>query len=120
MKAAQDDKYAGFPHGIRDTREAAKERKEERESEKEDREHLKFVRREPCLIFMQHVCKGQVQPHHFPHRGTRTLWHDRLTVPLCMRAHVLIHNIGETRFQRRFGVDLKAEIARIWAARGIK
>lgn len=115
-----DEKWAGFPIGLRDTRADARERKTAKRAAKEDPAHLKFVRKQRCLVAGKvgktgrvHRCKGQGQAHHEPPRGKRTQWSDRRTVKLCAEAHRERHNIGKTRFERRYGVDIEAEAKRL-------
>ncbi len=67
------------------------------------------VRRMPCL-----VCGvTPSDPHHEPPISLGGA--SKGLVPLCRRHHNVRHQIGPTRFNERYGVDLVAEAARIEA-----
>jgi hypothetical protein len=116
-----DDKYPGFPIGIRDSRDEAKERKDERRAEREDPKHLAFVRKQRCVIAgrvgthtgRMHRCLRGMDAHHEPTIGKRTDWSDRKVVAMCREAHEERHRIGKARFERRYNVNLEAEAARL-------
>ena len=61
-----------------------------------DREHLKFVARQPCLI----CGRSPSDPHHLRFAQPRALGckvSDEFTVPLCRTHHRQLHHVGDER-----------------------
>jgi hypothetical protein len=80
-----------------------------------DRDHLKFVSAQPCL-----VCGRQPSdPHHLRFAQPRALSRkvsDEFTVPLCRSHHRELHRCGnEPAWWSRFGVDPLPVAAALWA-----
>lgn len=61
----------------------------------------------PCLI----CGRGPCDPHHVRSRGAGG--RDEHTVPLCEEHHHEFHDIGRHSFDKRYGVDLLHEAARL-------
>ena len=77
--------------------------------------HLKWVRGHYCAIkgIDDHVCEGKVESAHVrsgTDGGMGKKPSDIWAIPLCWDAHRYQHAIGEARFEREFGIDMK-EIA---------
>lgn len=77
--------------------------------------HLAWVRGHECAIVGKgdHVCSGRIEAAHVrigTGGGTSLKPADCHTIPLCSEAHRLQHQIGETSFERRFGIKMR-EIA---------
>jgi hypothetical protein len=80
-----------------------------------DRDHLKFVSAQPCL-----VCGRQPSdPHHLRFAQPRALSRkvsDEFTVPLCRSHHRELHRCGnEPAWWSRFGVDPLPVASALWA-----
>jgi len=83
-----------------------------------------WVRQHSCLLVIwqlaglttrrDHACWGPVQVCHVRSRGAGGDDRGNL-VPLCAGAHEEQHRIGIRSFQARWGIDLTAEAARLWA-----
>jgi hypothetical protein len=73
-----------------------------------DREYLRFIRRQGCL-----VCKNRALAHHVKHGGVGTKGSDYDTVPLCFIHHDVLHVLGAARFQRELGVNFTTEVQRL-------
>ena len=79
------------------------------------RSWLAFVRSLPCC-----VC-GVTRGVEAAHTGTRGLGQradDRTAIPLCVAHHdrrkpYSIHKLGPMKFQARYGIDIKAIVARL-------
>src|SRR5262249_29168484 len=79
-----------------------------------DREHLKFVAAQPCL-----VCgRTPSDPHHIKFAEQRTMGRrvsDRFTVPICRLHHRELHRRGNERvWWRRQEIDPLAIAATLW------
>jgi hypothetical protein len=70
-----------------------------------DREHLRHVARQPCLI----CGRKPADPHHLRHAQPRALGRkasDEFTVPLCRIHHRLVHRVGnEAAWWQDAGID---------------
>lgn len=75
----------------------------------EDRNYLKFVKQQPCIITGALEC----DPHHFLTGGMGTKGSDYATVPLTRELHNELHNKGKEAFQTKYGVDFWREMARL-------
>jgi hypothetical protein len=80
-----------------------------------DKEHLKFVRRQPCLI----CGRAPSDAHHLRFAQLRALGRkvsDEFTVPLCRAHHREVHQTGNERgFWSRVNVDALAIAQDLWA-----
>jgi hypothetical protein len=79
-----------------------------------DREHLKFVAAQPCL-----VCgRTPSDPHHMKFAEQRAMGRkvsDRFTVPICRLHHRELHRRGDERaWWQRQGIDPLAIAATLW------
>jgi len=84
------------------------------------RGHLQWVRGHVCSIEDKeaHVCSGKIQAAHVrtgTNGGMAIKPGDNWILPLCLEAHDLQHAIGETSFEKRFGIDMKEIAATLWA-----
>lgn len=78
--------------------------------------HESWVRGFQCSIFGKHECEGRIECCHVrigTEGGTGIKPHSRWTIPLCSRAHRLQHQMGETSFSAKFGIDMKAIAERL-------
>jgi hypothetical protein len=80
-----------------------------------DREHLKFVAAQPCL-----VCgRTPSDPHHIKFAEQQAMGRrvsDRFTVPICRLHHRELHRRGNERaWWQRQGIDPLAIAATLWA-----
>lgn len=79
-----------------------------------------WVREQPCLLqgrflpWSLHICRGRIQAHHVRSRGAGGGDRGNL-VALCQRAHQRGHAVGWKSFAAFWGIDLKAEAARLAA-----
>jgi hypothetical protein len=80
-----------------------------------DREHLKFVAAQPCLVCGRTPC----DPHHIKFAEQRAMGRrvsDRFTVPICRLHHRELHRRGNERaWWQRLGIDPLAIAAALWA-----
>lgn len=80
-----------------------------------DRNHLRFVARQPCLACGRSPC----DPHHIKFAEQRAMGRkvsDRFTVPLCRLHHRELHRRGNERaWWQSHGVDPLTVAARLWA-----
>ena len=80
-----------------------------------DRNHLRFVARQPCLACGRSPC----DPHHIKFAEQRAMGRkvsDRFTVPLCRLHHRELHRRGDERGWWKFhDIDPLAIAARLWA-----
>ena len=79
-----------------------------------NREHLRFVARQPCL-----VCgRKPSDPHHLRHVQPRALGRkasDEFAVPLCRSHHRAVHRAGDERaWWRTAGVDPLKAARKLW------
>ena len=75
--------------------------------------HLKWVRGHYCVVkgIDDHVCEGKVEAAHVrsgTDGGIGKKPSDIWAIPLCCDAHRYQHAIGEVRFEREFGIDMKS------------
>jgi len=80
--------------------------------------HRKFIEAQRCIV-SRVDCAGDVVAAHVrsaANAGVGLKPHDHFTVPLCAMCHALQHQIGQSEFERRFGVNLM-ETARMFAER---
>jgi hypothetical protein len=81
-----------------------------------DRNHLRFVARQPCLICGRSPC----DPHHIKFAEQRAMGRkvsDRFTVPICRLHHRELHRRGNERaWWQIHGIDPLAVAAGLWAA----
>lgn len=80
-----------------------------------DRNHLRFVARQPCLACGRSPCDA----HHIKFAEQRAMGRkvsDRFTVPLCRLHHRELHRRGNERaWWQSHGVDPLTVAARLWA-----
>jgi hypothetical protein len=80
-----------------------------------DREHLKFVASQPCLI----CGRTPSDPHHIKFAEQRTMGRkvsDRFTVPICRLHHRELHRKGNERaWWEKQEIDPLPVAARLWA-----
>jgi hypothetical protein len=79
-----------------------------------DREHLRYVAKQPCL-----VCgRKPADPHHLRHAQPRALGRkasDEFTVPLCRIHHRLVHRVGnEAAWWHDAGIDPIMAARKLW------
>lgn len=82
-------------------------------------EHLRFVRLQPCNISgsMGHCCIGPMQACHVrtgTDGGAGVKPSDYHTISLCAGAHAEQHSIGESAFEKRYGIDMRNIAAFLW------
>jgi ERF superfamily len=79
-----------------------------------DREHLRHVAKQPCLI----CGRKPSDPHHLRYVQPRALGRkasDEFTVPLCRIHHRLVHRVGnEAAWWKDAGIDPVAAARRLW------
>jgi hypothetical protein len=79
-----------------------------------DREHLRFVARQPCLVCGRQPC----DPHHLRFAQPRGLGQrvsDEFTVPLCRAHHRELHRRADERaWWRRYGIEPLGVAAALW------
>ncbi len=79
-----------------------------------NRDHLRFVMRQPCLI----CGRKPSDPHHLRHIQPRALGRkasDEFAVPLCRIHHRLVHRAGnETAWWQEAGIDPIAAARKLW------
>jgi hypothetical protein len=79
-----------------------------------DREHLRYVAKQPCLI----CGRKPSDPHHLRHMQPRALGRkvsDEFTVPLCRIHHRLLHRAGdENTWWNSSGVDPVKAARELW------
>jgi hypothetical protein len=79
-----------------------------------DREHLRYVTKQPCLICGRQPC----DPHHLRFTQSRALGRkvsDEFTVPLCRGHHREVHRCGdEPAWWGRVGVDPMVAARELW------
>jgi hypothetical protein len=79
-----------------------------------DREHLRFVMQQPCLI----CGRTPSDPHHLRFTQPRALGRkvsDEFTVPLCRGHHREVHRYGdETAWWAAAGIDCKSAARLLW------
>ena len=79
-----------------------------------DREHLRYVAKQPCLI----CGRKPSDPHHLRHLQPRALGRkasDEFTVPLCRIHHRLVHRVGnEAAWWQDAGIDPIKAARKLW------
>jgi hypothetical protein len=79
-----------------------------------DREHVRFVAKQPCLI----CGRTPSDPHHLrfaQHRALGRKVSDEFTVPLCRGHHRELHRCGdETAWWQKAGIDPTASARALW------
>ena len=79
-----------------------------------DREHVRFVAKQPCLI----CGRKPSDPHHLrftQHRALSRKVSDEFTVPLCRGHHREVHRCGEeAAWWQKAGVDPAASARTLW------
>ncbi|MFL6796103.1 MAG: ERF family protein [Xanthobacteraceae bacterium] len=79
-----------------------------------DRDHLKFVAKQPCLL----CGRKPSDPHHLRHVQPRALGRkssDEFAVPLCRIHHRLVHRVGnEAAWWKDAGIDPIAVAQGLW------
>lgn len=79
-----------------------------------DEQYLVWIRKQPCLTSPR--CSGLIEAHHVREEGNGgigTKPPDMRAVPLCVSMHRVYHNQGRIAFERKFELDLEAEILRL-------
>jgi len=79
-----------------------------------DREHLKFINAQPCLI----CGRAPVHAHHLRFAQPRAMGNkvsDEWSVPLCFTHHRALHTVGnEEAWWAEKGVNAKAQAQKLW------
>jgi len=71
-----------------------------------------FIKRQYCLIRQPASCVGLVGWHHVVARGQRqSKRNDFLTIPLCIKHHSEIEQIGIEKFNVKHNLDTWKELA---------
>ena len=75
--------------------------------------HLRWIRQHFCAVknVNGHVCRGRIEAAHVrsgTDGGVGRKPSDIWAIPLCASAHRDQHSVGEARFERAFGIDMKA------------
>lgn len=81
-------------------------------------DHLRFVRKQGCVGSRSlHVCNGPVQACHV-RRGTDggagLKPGDNFTIPLCVYLHLYQHEVGEKRFEKEYGINMRKIADALW------
>ena len=84
-----------------------------------DPAYQEYLRGSACYLRQaglrsSHSCWGDVQLCHITSRGAGG-YDQANIVPMCAGAHDEQHRIGIAAFQKRHGINLKAEAAYLWA-----
>jgi len=74
-----------------------------------DKEYLKFIRRHSCLCGVE--CMGKVEAHHTTTRGAGGS--DYKAIPLCIKHHYTVGNMGIETFQENYFINFDTEIIRL-------
>lgn len=74
----------------------------------EDRDYLRFIRSQPCII-SDRKCRGPIDPHHIGHYGQARA-NDRRAAPLCRLHHDEAETITDQKFEEEYGVSFEAAI----------
>lgn len=78
--------------------------------------HLKYVRGFECSVGWA-SCEGPIEAAHVrtgTDGGTAVKPGDNWTIPLCSRHHAIQHQIGESRFENDYAIDMKAIAKALW------
>ena len=82
-----------------------------------DRDYLAWMHGHPCLVAVhghRWDCSGAITVHHVREHGSPK--DDHRTLTLCQAHHLAgfgpsaIHKLGKAAWQRRFGIDIEADI----------
>lgn len=79
-----------------------------------DEDYLKWIRAQKCAVSFGYTC-SDVDAHHvreLGQGGIGTKPSDRRAIPLCREAHQNYHLWGRDVFERTYGIDIEALIAR--------
>lgn len=84
------------------------------------RQHLVFVRSFVCSIMDKngHVCDGKVEAAHvrtLTDGGTGLKPSDCFSIPLCSAAHREQHQIGESAFETKYQIKMRAIADKLWS-----
>lgn len=101
-----------------------KRRKRERFNSREEthyrnRSYLAHIRGFRCTIADKHECEGRIEAAHVRNGtdgGMSQKPSDFYTVPLCWKAHGEQHQVGETTFWSKYGIDPLKVADRLWKA----
>lgn len=74
-----------------------------------DKKYLSFIREQRCLV--GYVCTGDIVYHHTKTRGAGGS--DYLTIPLCHKHHVEVHQVGVKTFQEIYNIDFENNINKL-------
>ena len=75
-----------------------------------DKDYKSYIISKPCLVW-NNECLGDIVAHHSVSRGSGGS--DYKAVPLCMRHHNDVHNIGWLTFQEYYNINFDKEIIRL-------
>lgn len=81
--------------------------------------HLQFVRGFVCSAFGHagHECEGKIEAHHCRKGTDGAIGEkpgDEWAIPACRSLHQEIHDQGEERTERKYGINLKAIAEQLW------
>lgn len=82
-----------------------------------DPQYAAWIRAQPCLLAGRSdwfCCVGRIEAAHVKSRGAGGDDHANI-LSLCWGHHIQQHTIGSRSFEKRWGVDLKAEALALWA-----
>lgn len=85
-----------------------------------DNKHLAYIRTLNCIIKDKgKYCNGKpIHAHHLTHvddnggMGLKT--GDNYTIPICSFHHFTLHNLGEKRFWKSWGINAEKEANKLW------
>lgn len=83
------------------------------------RKHMVWIRSQPCLVHGLACSHMAIHAHHVRQNtggGTGLKPSDFWCVPLCVAVHNEFHQIGRETWERKYGIDLRAEAVRLAAA----
>lgn len=86
-----------------------------KESSYNSDKHKRFIESLKCIIYHNGECEGDVICHHvggLKWFGTIKKHNDYLTVPLCMKHHRYVHDIGQNSFGDEYFICWEWEIIR--------
>lgn len=81
--------------------------------------HLKWIRGHECAVHGKqgHICEGRIEAAHV-RRGTDgglgVKPSDKYTLPLCSIAHGEQHQIGESAFEKKYGIRMLDIAVKLW------
>lgn len=98
-----------------------KKRTKARRGPLRDPEYRAYVRSLVCLLSMRSrinpdvmFCTGTADAAHTQNNGMGSKGDDSSCVPLCRRHHCE-YDAGRTAFEKKYGLDMKAIAAELWA-----